>query len=198
MPEPKVDDTTDLNGKDTEAVDFEKEYQDEIAKVEKAERDRKGYAQRHQNKSEADAEDEDKVTKTAERILEKVLPRIESSAASLAIDAHLNQMTTDPALKKLIIHHFENSVSPSVGTIQDRLEYAQAIALKKVINKQASELNIAASNRSQISNLSMGQHGQSIAAPKDNDLSEGQIAALKARGFNDTMIEDFKKKLMKK
>lgn len=182
---------------ESETVDFDKELQEEIAKVERAEQARKGYALRHKEETTDTQDDDDAIAKAAEKVLAKVLPRLEATSASASLDMYLNQMTSDQGLRNLIKHHFEHSVG-SNGSIQERLENAQAIALKKTIAKQAKEINIALTNRQQISNTGMGSHNQSIAEPKDNILSQDQINSLRARGKDDKFIDNLKRNLLKR
>lgn len=194
--ETKVDSTTEQNA--TAEIDFDKDLQEELARMERAEINRKGYEMRKgseaRGKKEATEPEDDENSdedKIADRILARILPTIEKSTTNITLETQLNQMTTDPSLQKLIKHHFENSVAP-VGTIQERLENAQAIALKKLIKKQANEINIASSNRVQISNMSMGTNTEPIAQPNQNKLSEAQINTLKAtRGWDDAKIKRF-------
>ncbi len=187
----------DIATTETETVDFDKELQEEIAKTERAEQARKGYEMRHKEKTTETLDEDDAITKAAEKVLARVLPRLEATAASNSLEVHLNQMTSDPSLKNLIKHHFDHSVG-SNGSVLERLENAQAIALKKVIAKQAKQLNVAVLNRQQISNTGMGSHSKSIAEPKDNILSEAQIASLKAQGKDDKFIDALKRNLMKR
>jgi hypothetical protein len=187
--ETKVDSTTEQNA--TAEIDFDKDLREELARMERAEINRKGYEMRKSKKETTEPEDdENSEDKIADRILARILPTIEKSTTNITLETQLNQMTTDPSLQKLIKHHFENSVA-QVGTIQERLENAQAIALKKLIKKQANEINIASSNRAQISNMSMGTNTEPIAQPNQNKLSEAQINTLKARGWDDAKIKRF-------
>lgn len=183
---------------ESENVDFDKELQEEIAKAEHAEQARKGYAQRHKETTiETSYDEEDAITKAVEKGIAKLLPKLEATTNSAALELHLSQMTSDPSLRNLIKYHFDNSVG-SNGSIQERLENAQAIALKKTIAKQAKEINVALNNRQQISNTGMGSHSQSIAEPKDHILSESQINSLKAKGWDDKKLDLLKKNLLKR
>lgn len=181
-----------------EKPDFEKELEQEIAKIERVERDRAGYASRlaRREKESAEFVDEEdaKVERLAQKMLEKVLPNLQASTLSATVDSYLRD--EDPGLAKLIRHHFDHSVSKELP-FEDRIRIARAAAFSKTIEKQSSELKLASQNRSQISNIGQGSHSQSIAEVKDNILSKAQIQSLKDKGKNDQFIERLKQNLLK-
>ena len=77
-------------------------------------------------------------------------------------------------------------------------DLAKALAEKEALVSQManelSEAKLAIKNRSGMT-PSSGAAGAEETAQKDNVLSEQQIQNLKARGFDDKMIEQFKKNL---
>lgn len=79
---------------------------------------------------------------------------------------------------------------------------AQVIAEKEVLvqelAKKNKELTLALKNRGQVSSTTgQGSNEDRAEVKTDRVLSPEQLNALKARGFNDKMIEDFKKNLNK-
>ncbi len=87
--------------------------------------------------------------------------------------------------------------------VQERLlatKEAQALAEKDALviasAKKIKELTLALKNRGQISSSSgIGSNQDKPEARNDNVLSNDQISALKARGFDDKKIEEFKRNL---
>ena len=79
---------------------------------------------------------------------------------------------------------------------------AQALAEKEVLisvmAKKNKELSLALKNRGQITNTSgQGSNQETLESPKDHILSNDQISALKAKGWDDNKIAEFKKNLVK-
>lgn len=177
-----------------EGVDDVVDFDEETRKFEKKEHN-KEFAQRRI----ADKEEKTPVMDEeafAEKIANRILPKIQAHTDSTLIDTKLDNLTDDPALKKLIKFHLENTVNPSVGSIDDRLEIAYAAANRKKILKTVSELKTAQKNRQQIANNGQGQ-GTETQKVSDGLLADAQVKELKARGWSEAKIERFKNNLAK-
>ncbi len=98
----------------------------------------------------------------------------------------------------------ENIDSKVKRLVQEELlqtREAQAIAEKDALvlasAKKIKELTLALKNRGQISGTGQGSNQDRPEGRTDNVLSNEQLSALKARGFDDKKIEEFKKNLSK-
>jgi hypothetical protein len=169
----------------------------EIETFEKKEKNREGYNFRKTVEETQDIElEEEKVSRLVQKELSKVLPTIQASTEAILLEQKLNALTDNPSMRKLIKLHFENSVNPGLGSVDERLEAAQAIATRKQTAKIMNELTVAAQNRSQIQNASQGSNSESRAV-SDGVLSDNQLNELKRRGWNDEKITRFKQNLIK-
>jgi len=75
---------------------------------------------------------------------------------------------------------------------------AEKDALIMAMAKKTKELTLALKNRGQVTSPSgAGSNQEQPEGKKDNVLSNEQILALKARGFDDKKIEEFKKNMAK-
>lgn len=74
---------------------------------------------------------------------------------------------------------------------------AEKDVLIKKIARENSELKLAMKNKSQVSNASQGASNEDKITVKDNILTDTQLKDLKTRGFDDKMVERFKKNLTK-
>ena len=179
----KVEETTVENAtqevtQPEEEVDYDKEL--EQAQKE-AESRRLGYAIRHAKQDvEAETEPEqDQSDLIAEKVLNKVLPVLNSATQSNLIEGKLDELSGgNDALKKLIRFHMDNTVNPTLD-LNSRLEAAHAIANKKVIAKTVKEINIAQKNRSQIVNTGEGASTELKQSPGSNVLSDNQKAEIR-------------------
>ena len=183
--------TTEVATQDVVEADVVKE----VEEFEKKEKNREGFIKRKAQEVD-DVEEDDKVTLAVQKALDKVLPKIQASTESMVLDQKINSLSESPAVRKLIKLHFENTVNPDLGSIDERLEAAQAIATRKQTQKVMKELTVAAQNRSQIQNTSVGQNSE-VKAVSDGMLSDTQLNELKRRGWNDEKIIRFKKNLIK-
>lgn len=202
----KVDETTDQPAsgeKNKDEVDYNKELIDQVEQFETAERNREGYAKRKgkteeavdQTQAELDAI-ESKVAKAIEQQLPKFIPKLQATLVEDNIETIVNQLAPgNEAKQKLIKFHFENSVGLN-GTLRERLENALLITDKKSIFKANKEMVVALTNRQGLSTSGQGSSTEGMEV-KDNLLSKEQIAALKARGWDDKKIQRFKDNLRK-
>ena len=141
----------------------------------------------------------DIITSVREEIqsqLQGIIPSMQAMTAENSIQSEINRLTSDPAEQKLIKWHFENSISPNAGDVRSRLESAQAIANKKRIQRSISELSTAQKNRAGLGASAGGSSSEGAAVP-DRVLSKDQLASLRARGWDDTKIDMFRKNLLK-
>jgi hypothetical protein len=189
--------------------DYQKELEEATAKVKANEEARKGYAQRHQEVSqETEVIDEEKEDKLADKVVQKLTPIIQQTVESSNFDKRLSELSGgNPALAQLIKLHYDKSTNPNLP-LEDRLEFAYAIANKKVIAKKVSEINIAQKNRQQIVNVGQGNSTETQQIPGSNSLSTLQKEELKKRadqlgraaGWNEIQkkkfIDDAEKRLM--
>jgi len=178
----------------------EEELQQEVD-VFQREENRRGYEQRKARKPKDEepepagqpapaAVDTDAV---AHKVADILAPRLEGSLITQKIDA----MTPNPAMRKLIKFHFENTVTASAGDLDARLEAAWAIANRKALKKQSQETIIAAQRRAQMGQDGQGTHQGGPVPQGDKLLSPEQLADLKKRGWPDAKIERFKANLLK-
>lgn len=180
--------TTEQNATVEEVKPEEKleevDYTAELKQAEQeAESRRLGYAIRHAKKDvEAETEQEaeqDQSDVIAEKVLNRVLPVINSATQSNLLEGKLEDLSGgNDALKKLIRFHMDNTVNPTLD-INSRLDAAYAIANKKVIAKTVKEINLAQKNRSQIVNTGEGASTETNQLPGSNVLSDNQKAELR-------------------
>ena len=176
--ETAIEDATQEKKEVQEEVDYDKEL---IEAQKEAEARRLGYAMRHAKKEvEAELEPEqDQSDLIAEKVINKVLPVINSATQSNLIEGKLDELSEgNDALKKLIRFHMDNSVNPTLD-LNSRLDAAYAIANKKVIAKTVKEINLAQKNRSQIVNTGEGASIEPKQTPGANVLSENQKAEIR-------------------
>lgn len=186
-----------------EAIDYDKELAEQVAKFGTADHNREGYAQRKAETEESVEQTqttlddvEARVTAAIEKTLPKFIPKLQATLAEDNVEAILNQLAPDnEAKRKLIKLHFENSVGLN-GTLRERLENALLISNKKTIFKTQKEMAVALQNRQGLSTTGQGSstEGQEV---KDNLLSKEQLNNLKARGWDDKKIQRFKDTLRK-
>lgn len=79
---------------------------------------------------------------------------------------------------------------------------AQTLAEKDVLvlnlAKKNKELTLALKNRAQVSsNSGQGSNQEKVESKSDNILSNDQLSSLKARGWDDKKIEEYKKNLVR-
>lgn len=159
-----------------EGVDYDKELE---AAVEKQKNDSfaKARIAKKQDEGEEDADDAP-VTK---KDLAQVVSTLKQTAESSALEIKLEKVAgANESLKKLIKFHYDNSVNPNMG-MEERMEAAYAIANKKAIDKSIKEINVARTNRSQVSNVGQGSNQETYSKPGQNVLSDAQINELKAK-----------------
>ncbi len=188
---------------ETDAPDFDKEFEAEVEKFEKAEKNREGFQKRKEKEQQIDQvdldvakmqEDEAKVNELVAKAISRQLPKIQASLAEDTVQGNAEQLSNgDAALKKLILFHFENSVAAN-GTIRERMENALLIAQKPRILKTQKEMAVALKNRQglQSSGLGVSTEGQEV---KDNFFTPEQLTDLKKRGYDDKKIERLKANL---
>ncbi len=187
-----------------DAPDFDKEFVEAVDKFEKAEANRDGFQKRKEKEKQTVdqvdldvakmEEDEAKVNDLVAKAISRQLPKLQASLAEDTVQGNAEQLSNgDPALKKLILFHFENSVTPN-GTIRERMENALLIAQKPRILKTQKEMAVALKNRQGLGSSGLGTstEGQEV---KDNFFTPEQLASLKARGFDDKKIERLKANL---
>ncbi len=194
--EPKVDETVVVA---EEQLDYDKEFQEQVEKFERADKNREGY-QKRKAKTESEKEEEDetdidsKVEAAIDKAITKALPKLQSTLAEDTVESTLNELSGgNEAKKNLIRFHFEHSVGAN-GTIRERMENALLIADKKNILKKQSEMATALKNRQGLGATGLGSstEGQAVS---DNILSADQLADLKAKGWDDKKIERYKQNL---
>lgn len=176
--------------------DYDAEFLAAVEAQERAERNRQGYEQR-KGKTEEPQLSQEQIDAMVASAVQKALPQMQSALTQDTVESVLNELSEgNEAKKKLIRFHFENSVG-QFGTIRERLENAALIADKKKILKTQSELTVALQNRQGLSNSGMGT---STDGPEVQDtfFSKDQIAALKAKGWDDAKIQRLKENMRKK
>jgi hypothetical protein len=176
------------------------DYVEELKEVQKQKEDaRLGYAARHAIRDVEEGvepiEEVDNSDMIAEKVIQKILPVIQSATQSNLIEKKLDDLAGgNDALKKLIEFHMDNSVNPALS-LNERAEAAYAIANKKVIDKKVKEINLAQKNRAQIASTGEGGSTDSPIKPGDNVLSEIQLNKLKeiakANNWNDKATKEF-------
>ncbi len=186
------------NGTETEEQEVEVDFSEEVAKFEKKSEDaRTGYERRKAGKGDGRDVNVADVDSIADQVAARLLPRLQATTESALFENKLDALTDDPAQRKLIRFHYENTVIP-VGSIEDRLEIAFAAANRRKILKTSRELTTALKNRQQIQNNTQGNSSDaSYMKVSDGQLAEAQIRELKTRGWSDQKIERFKKNLSK-
>lgn len=174
----KVEEATEQSATvETNEVDYDKELEIAAEKQKNAEFATRRIAEK-QVKKEEDNDDSDSI---ADKVIAKVLPALKLTAESSALEGKLDRVAgANESLKKLIKFHYENSVNPNMG-MDERVEAAYAIANKKAIDKTVKEINVARTNRSQISNVGQGSNQETYSKPGQNVLSDAQINELKAK-----------------
>lgn len=125
----------------------------------------------------------------------KKLNSFQSEMADTTMESLISSYTTDPAKAKLIKLNWQNKVLKE-GSLAEQVENAVAITDRQAILTTNKELAVALTNRSQLSNASMGAHTET-PAPKDNFFSQEQLAELKQKGWDDAKIELLKKNMTK-
>lgn len=178
----KVEETTTTPPvENKEEVDYDKELEIAAEKQRNAEFASRRIAKKAE-KEESDNSDED----LADRVAAKILPKLQATAEFNALEINLDKKAQgNEGLKKLIKFHYDNSVNPNMD-MNERMEAAYAIAQKKTIDKTVKEINIARTNRAQISNLGQGSNQEVYKQPGQNVLSDSQINELtaKAKAWN--------------
>lgn len=174
----KVEETTaETANQETNDIDYDKEL--EIA----AEKQRNSdfASKRIAKKAEKEVTEDDDL---ADRVAAKLFPKLQATAESSALEVKLDKVAgNNESLKKLVKFHFDNSVNPNMD-MNERVEAAYAIANKKTIERTAKEINIARTNRSQISNVGQGSNQETQQRPKQNILSDAQIQALRDKAIS--------------
>lgn len=138
--------------------------------------------------NEVEIETSEDVNKLIEESVKKNLSSFQTSLASQNIDAAIAAKTSNPALQKLIKHHFEYSTQGE--DIGERIDNALAIANKKLISKQVSEIELAQRNRSQISGGTGTGGGSAPFETQNTQWSAENLAALKAKGLDPNKVWD--------
>jgi hypothetical protein len=176
-------------------LDYDKEFDEQVEKFDRAEKAREGYAKRKGVPVEESETEGMDIEAKVEEAIKKQLPKLQGTLALDNIEQVLNDISASEAEKKLIRFHFENTVAPN-GTIRERLENAKLIANKKTILKTQKEMAVALQNRAglQSSGLGTSTEGQQV---QDTFFSKDQLNALKAKGWDDKKIERLKANLRK-
>ena len=157
-------------------IDYDKDLKEA---QEKAEQNRLGYAARKAKESIELEPEVDNSDDIANKVIQKILPVINSATQSNLIDKKLEELSGgNDALKRSIKWHMENSVNPSLD-LNERAEAAYAIANKRVIAKTLKELNLAQKNRVNIVGIGEGSSTEVQQKPGDNVLSEAQVNKLR-------------------
>lgn len=134
----------------------------------------------------------EEIDKMIEDKISNKLSSFQTSVASQTIDAAIATKTSNQALQKLIKYHFEHSTQGE--DIGERIDNALAIANKKLISKQVTELETAQRNRSQISGGTGTGGGSAPFESKNSNWSTEQLAYFKQRGLNpDKVWENYSK-----
>lgn len=161
----------------TVEVDYEKELNE--AKK-KAEDNRLGYAARKAKESIEPDVKEDTSDDIAAKVIQKILPALNSASQSNLIEQKLEELSGgNDALKRSIRWHMENSVNPSLE-LHERAEAAYAIANRTVIAKTLKEINLAQKTKAHIVGVGEGSSTEVQQKPGDNVLSDAQIDRLKS------------------
>jgi len=174
----KVEETTVENATQevSEELDYDKELEIAAEKQKNSE-----FAQRRIASKQSAAEEDSKEDDIADRVAAKILPKLQATAESSALDIKLDKVAgANESLKKLIKFHYDNSVNPNMD-MNERLEAAYAIANKKLVDKTVKEINVARTNRSQVSNIGQGSSQETYQKPGQNVLSDAQINDLKEK-----------------
>ena len=169
------------------------------AELEKVSKDRDNYKEgllvaKDKLKKKGSSVDPEEIAKIVKETMKEEIGSLHSLITGNTLESALSKLTDNPAKKDLIKFHYENSIIKT-GSIDEDLENALLIADKKTILKQTKELAIAAQNRSQIGNSSMGSNSKSGVIKKF--FKDEQIADLKKRGFTDKMIENLQNNMAK-
>lgn len=201
--ETKVEDTTtqvateETTSTETDdaQIDYDAEFNQEVEKIEVAEKNRKAYLQR-KGITEEPKVDQDEIDARVQEALKKAIPTLQSTLVQDTVETELERLASgNEAKKKLIRFHFENSVGLN-GTIKERMENALLITDKKTILKTQKELAVALQNRQGLSNSGQGTSTEGMQV-KDNFFSQEQLSALKAKGWDDKKIQRLKENLQK-
>jgi hypothetical protein len=189
--------TPEINELDSTEVelDYDKEFDEQVEKFERAEKAREGYAKRKGTAEDLEQPKDLDIEAKVEEAIKKQLPKLQSTMALDNIEQVLNDISTNDAERKLIRFHFENTVAPN-GTIRERLENAKLIANKKTILKTQKEMAVALQNRAGLSSSGLGTSTEGPQV-QDTFFSKDQLNALKAKGWDDKKIDRLKANLRK-
>lgn len=176
--ETKVEtETTEEIATQEETVDYDKE----LAEAAEKQKNQEFAARRIAKKAEQSDHESEESDDLADRVAAKILPALKQTAESSALEVFLDRKANgNESLKKLLRFNYENRTNPNLD-IATRVEDAYAIANKKVVEKTVKEINVARTNRSQISNIGQGQSQETHKVPGQNVLSDAQINDLKAK-----------------
>ncbi len=156
-------------------------FDKELEEIQKKTEAQFGYERRQSQKSPEEKDDAENQDDLAEKVAKKILPVLQAQNEKTILETKLSKWDSNPALKRLIQYHLENTVSQNAGSLDERLEYAEANARRKTLLKQASEINIASQNKKQIQNTSQGSGSGTKVEGKDKDFSAEQLADLERR-----------------
>ncbi len=156
------------------------DFDEELEKVQKKTEAQIGFERRQSQKShdEKDVENEEDL---ADKVANKLFPKLQAQNEAMVLEGKLEKRTTNPKLQELIKYHLKNTINANSGTLDERLELAEAVARKNSILKQASEINTATQNKKQIQNNSQGSGSATQSETKDKDFSPEQLADLEKR-----------------
>lgn len=171
---------------DEDDIDYKAEYAALLAHNAKVAEDRDNYKKGMLSaKAKLKGKDKDGneiEIEAPEDFTKSLTESVRNSVAAQTVDAAIAAKTSDSALQKLIKYHFENSTQGE--DIGERIDNALAIANKKLIKKQMTELEIAKQNRSQISGGTGTGGGSAPFETKSSKWTTEQLAYFKQRGLN--------------
>lgn len=170
-----------MEDEEIKEVAVEEDFDKDLEEVQRKTEAQIGFERRQNLKSKEEKDDAENEDDLADKVAKKLLPVIQAQNEKTLLETKLSKWDSNPALKKLIQYHLEHTVNPNAGSLDERLEYAESNARRKILLKQASEITIATQNKKQIQNNSQGSGSASQAETKDKDFSAEQLADLEKR-----------------
>lgn len=179
--ETKVEQPTKQNATVETTAENEVDYEKELEVAAEKQKNAEFAARRIAKKQEVEEPEVDPDEKLLKKFESRILPKLQATAESNALEIHLKEVAGDnESQKRLIRFHLDNTVNKDLP-LRERVEAAYAIANKKLVDKTVKEINIAQQNRSQLSTVGQGSNQETYAQPGNNVLSENQINDLKAK-----------------
>lgn len=143
--------------------------------------------------------DPEEIAKMVDARVEEKMNAFTTNFSKSVVESTLDSLANSEEEKKLIQYHYENSIVKSgldPQSVRNDLENSKLLANKKAFFKESAEMKIALANKSGMGNMGSGSN-QELPPTPETTLTVEQLASLKARGWDDKKIEQFKKNLNK-